>query len=83
MRINYALHADVLYVVFTYTTNPCAYIELDSGVICRVDETTDKVVGITVPDFKRRVENNESIQIPEFEDGLSAERLLQEYQQER
>jgi hypothetical protein len=52
-------------------------------VICRVDETTDKVVGITVPDFKRRVENNESIQIPEFEDGLSAERLLQEYQQER
>lgn len=83
MRINYALHADVLYVVFTDTPNRCAYIELDSGVICRVDETTDKVVGITVPDFKRRVENNESIQIPEFEDGLSAERLLQEYQQER
>ena len=83
MRINYALHADVLYVVFADTQNRCAYVELDSGVICRVDEITDKVVGITVPDFKRRVENKESIQIPELDGGVSAEKLLQEYQEER
>jgi uncharacterized protein YuzE len=80
MKINYALHADVLYVVFTDTPNRCAYVELDSGVICRVDEITDKVVGITVPDFKRRVEKRESILIPELNDGLSARDLLQEYQ---
>jgi uncharacterized protein YuzE len=80
MKIDYALHADVLYVVFADTRNRCAYVELDSGVICRVDEITDKVVGITVPDFKRRIENRESILIPELEEGLSAEKLLQEYQ---
>lgn len=78
MKISYALHADVLYVVLADTPNRCAYIELESGVICRVDEATDKVVGITIPDFKRRVENGESFLIPELEGGLSAERLLQE-----
>jgi uncharacterized protein YuzE len=83
MKVNYAQHADVLYVVFADTSNLCAYVELDSGVICRVDETTDKVVGITIPDFKRRVANNESILIPELDDGLTAEKLLQEYQAEQ
>jgi uncharacterized protein YuzE len=80
MRISYAQHADVLYIVFADTPNLCAYVELDSGVICRIDETTDKVVGVTIPDFKRRVANNENILIPELESGLSAEKLLQEYQ---
>jgi uncharacterized protein YuzE len=83
MKVNYAQHADVLYVVFADTPNLCAYVELDSGVICRVDEITDKVVGITIPDFKRRVANNESIIIPELDDGLPAEKLLQEYQAEQ
>lgn len=82
MRINYALHADVLYVVFTDTQNRCAYVELDSGVICRVNEITDKVVGITVPDFKRRVQNKESILIQELDEGLSSEKLLHEYRKE-
>jgi len=80
MRITYASHADVLYIVLHDVSHNCAYIELDSGVICRVDESTDKIVGVTIPDFKRRLEKEGPILIPELDDGISASRLLQEYQ---
>ncbi|MDR3750534.1 MAG: DUF2283 domain-containing protein [Terracidiphilus sp.] len=76
MKISYAKHADVLYLVLEDTANKCAYIELESGVVCRIDETTDRVVGITIPDFRRRIGSNEPIVIPELPMGISAEKLL-------
>jgi uncharacterized protein YuzE len=82
MRIKYATHADVLYLVFEDTTNKCAYIELESGVVCRVDEVTDRVVGITVPDFSRRTGNNQTLSIQELSRGLSAEGFLQAHEEE-
>ena len=83
MRIDYAQHADVLYIVLDDVSHRCVYVELDSGVICRVDETTDKVVGVTIPDFKRRIEKEKTVLISELTDGISAEMLLQEYQGEK
>jgi uncharacterized protein YuzE len=77
MKISYATHADVLYIVFEETTNKCVYSEVESGVICRIDETTDRVVGITIPYFRRRAEKNETFSIPELAEGISAERLLE------
>jgi uncharacterized protein YuzE len=77
MKISYAPHADVLYIVFEDTSNQCAYVELESGVICRIDEVTDKVVGITVPYFRRRGEEKEPINITELTEGLSAKKFLQ------
>ena len=79
MKVSYAPHADVLYIVFTDVPHRCVYVELDSGIVCRIDETTDKVVGVTIPDFRRRVERGEEIKIPELDDGISAERFLQEH----
>jgi uncharacterized protein YuzE len=81
MKISYATHADVLYLVFEDTENKCAYIELESGVVCRIDETNDRVVGVTIPDFQRRIERNGSILIPELSKGLSAEKFLQAYEE--
>ena len=79
MRISYAKRADVLYIVLHETEHSCVYIELESGVICRIDETTDQVVGITIPDLTRRAEHDETIEIPELDEGMSAARLLQEH----
>jgi uncharacterized protein YuzE len=77
MRISYAQHADALYLVFEDTENKCSYIELDSGIICRVDEVSDRVVGITIPDFLRRTERKELLLIPELTTGIPAEQFLQ------
>jgi uncharacterized protein YuzE len=78
MKVTYATHADVLYIVLQDVPSNCAYVELESGAICRVDESTDKVVGITIPDFKRRMDKEGSIIIPELVDGISAASLMQE-----
>ena len=77
MKISYAAHADVLYIVFTDDAGPCAYVELDSGVICRINESTDKVVGITIPHFRRRSENGDVFVIPELTEGIAADKLLE------
>lgn len=66
MKLSYAAHADVLYIVFEETPNKCVYVETESGVVCRTDEVTARVVGITIPHFKRRVAAGEPITIPEI-----------------
>lgn len=76
MRISYANHADVLYIVFEETPNKCVYVEMESGIVCRIDEKTDRVVGITVPDFSRRAERGEEIAVPGLNIGIPAEGLL-------
>lgn len=77
MRVKYAQHADVLYIVFSDPSDKCVYVELDSGIICRINEFNEQVAGITIPDFLRRVQRNETIEIPELAGSLSAARLLE------
>ena len=79
MKISYASGADVLYIVLKDFPLKCAYIETDSGIVCRIDEEHDRVVGITVPDFLRRVNRGEKIDIPELDDGIPASRFLQNF----
>lgn len=77
MKISYAQHADVLYWTLQQTSAKCAYAEIAPGIVCRIDETTNKIVGITITDFMRRLSSGEKIVIPELDDGLSADSLLQ------
>jgi uncharacterized protein YuzE len=83
MTFDYADHADVLYVTFVETKNKCIYVEIDAGVICRIDETKNLVVGITIVDFFRRATNGDPVKIPALRDGLSADQLLQFYAGEK
>jgi uncharacterized protein YuzE len=80
MRTHYAKRADVLYIVLEDTKNPCAYMELESGTICRVDETTKRVVGITIPDFSRIASAGEGVSIPGLQGSLAVDRLILETQ---
>lgn len=77
MKVTYARRADVLYLVFEETERRCEYVESDSGVIYRVDPVTERIVGITIPDFSRYVDDNKTLEIPEIMEGLPARQLLQ------
>lgn len=62
---SYDTENDVLY---SYINKPrSAYcIEKDNGVLIRTDPKTNKVVGFTVIDYKRRILNNNLTEIPYF-----------------
>jgi hypothetical protein len=49
---------------------------MPNNLIIRIDDVTRQVVGITVYDFMRKIENEERISIPEIGDDLSGEYLL-------
>jgi uncharacterized protein YuzE len=77
MTFDYADHADVLYVTFSETKNKCIYVEIESGVICRIDEASNQIVGLTITDFMRRLRDGIPINIPELHKGLSASNFWQ------
>ena len=77
MTFSYAAHADVLYITLQETKAKCTYAEISQGIVCRIDESQNKVVGITITDFSRRLKSGEPISIPELNEGLSADSLLQ------
>ena len=74
MRLNYAQRADVLYIVLTETASPCVYLEVEPGIVCRVDEEREMVVGITVANFNERAKAG--LDIPMLVSGISAGNLL-------
>ena len=65
-NVGYSVRADVLYITFEETTSPCVYIETGNGIVCRINEADDKVVGVTIRDFLRHVKNNDDLSIPCF-----------------
>ena len=52
-NINYDSGADVLYVSFG-KPKAAICVEVNDGDLVRVDVYTDKIVGITILDFKKR-----------------------------
>jgi len=66
MTFSYDMPADVMYVTFERLPNQAyIYVENESGDILRLDRTTQRVVGITIPYFLERLKNNK-LEIPEI-----------------
>lgn len=76
MDISYNKHADVLYIVLSSTPHHCTYVELPGGIITRVDDETNKVVGVTVYNFSNKMQSGESISIPQVGLDMSGLSLL-------
>lgn len=53
LNIDYDSTADVLYVSFG-KPKPAICVEVNEGDLVRVDAYTDKIVGVTIIDFKKR-----------------------------
>jgi len=66
MTFSYDRLADVMYVTFERLPNQAyIYVENESGDILRMDRTTQRVVGITIPYFLERLKNNK-LEVPEI-----------------
>jgi len=76
MKISYSKRSDVLYIVLATTANPCTYVEIPGGIITRIDDVTERVVGITIYSFMDKVESGERLSIPELGEDLSGISLL-------
>ncbi len=76
MKVSYNKRADVLYVIISTPPHACRYVEIPGGVIARVDEATQQVVGVTIYNFMQRSGEGERFSIPEIGDDLSGEALL-------
>jgi uncharacterized protein YuzE len=81
VKISYSKHADVLYIVLSATANHCSYVELPNGIITRIDDDSQQVVGVTIYNFMQRMEEGERLSIPEIGDDLSGAALLSQYMQ--
>ena len=81
MKISYSKHADVLYIVLSATANHCNYVELPNGIIMRIDDDSQQVVGVTIYNFMQKMERGERLSIPEIGDDLSSAALLNLYMQ--
>ncbi len=64
LSIDYDQGADVLYISFG-KPKPAICVEMDDGDLVRIDAYTDKVVGITIIDFKKRYMDRSSLNIEE------------------
>ncbi|HEV8416457.1 MAG TPA: hypothetical protein VGQ49_22880 [Bryobacteraceae bacterium] len=66
MTLSYDKLADVLYVTFeTLPAGSYIYVENDTGDILRLDRSSKRVVGVTIPAFAQRAARG-SIVIPEI-----------------
>lgn len=81
MKISYSKHTDVLYIVLSANANHCSYVELPNGIITRIDDDSQQVVGVTIYNFMRRMEEGERLSIPEIGEDLSGTELLSLYAQ--
>jgi uncharacterized protein YuzE len=77
VTVSYSKRADVLYITLEETDEQCLYLEVGSGIVCRVSEPMERVVGVTIRDFMRHVQNGDDLTIPGLEHGLPVERLLE------
>lgn len=64
LNIDYDSTADILYVSFG-KPKPAICVEVNDGDLVRVDAYTDKVVGITIIDFKKRYMGSSLLNIEE------------------
>ena len=64
LKIDYDSTADVLYISFG-KPKPAICVEVNDGDLVRVDVYTDKVVGITIIDFKKKYMKSSLLNIEE------------------
>jgi uncharacterized protein YuzE len=65
MTFSYDKGVDVMYVTFERLPNQeYIYVENENGDILRLDRTTKRVVGITIPFFSERLKDNK-LEVPE------------------
>jgi uncharacterized protein YuzE len=66
MTFSYDKPADVMYVTFERLPDQSyVYVENESGDILRLDRTTRRVVGVTIPYFSERLKGNK-LEVPEI-----------------
>jgi len=66
MEIAYDDDVDVLYVTFEDLRVPCSYVETPTGDILRTEKSSGKIVGVTIPFFRQRLEEKGEITLPEI-----------------
>ena len=64
LNIDYDQGADVLYISFG-KPKPAICVEVNKGDLVRVDAYTDKIIGITIIDFKKRYMESSLLNIEE------------------
>jgi hypothetical protein len=66
MTLSYDRNSDVLYVTFeVLPPRAYAYVENESGDILKIDRTSRRVVGCTIPFFQERAKRGKIV-IPEI-----------------
>jgi len=69
LKFDYDASADVLYS-FIDRPRPAKTIDMDNGILLRMDIKTKKIVGFTVMFYKKRKNSGNLKKIPCFEDAV-------------
>lgn len=69
LKYDYDSFGDVLYS-FIDKPRPAKSIEMDGGILLRMDVKTKEIVGFTVLDYKKRKKSGKLNKIPYFEDSM-------------
>lgn len=77
--MDYDSKADVLYVSFG-RPKPAVCVEVSDGDLVRVDAYTDKIVGITIIDFRKKYIDKDSLSIEESAKA-AVSRILEDFKQ--
>jgi len=77
VTVSYSKRADVLYITLEETDEVCVYLEVGYGMVCRISESTNRVVGVTIRDFLRHVQSGDDLTIPGLQYGLPLDKLLE------
>lgn len=77
LNIDYDSTADVLYVSFG-KPKAAICVEINDGDLVRVDAYTDKIVGVTIIDFKKRYIDAHSLSIEESANAI-VPRILEQF----
>jgi len=79
LNIDYDSTADVLYVSFGRPKRAVC-VEVNDGDLVRVDAYTDKIVGITIIDFRKKYIDKDSLSIEESAKA-AVSRILEDFKQ--
>lgn len=64
MTFFYDDSADVMYILLADEVGPCLYVE-SSGVILRIERSTQRLVAVTIPGFHKILEDGK-LDLPEL-----------------
>ena len=76
MTIKLAERSDVLHITLIETNHECSWVEAGPGIVCRVDDESNEIVGMQILSFTQRA--REGLSLPDLISGISAAHLLSE-----